>query len=160
MTAITTAASARPWAAQLDRATAMRLAGEEYDRFLAVLAGLTDADWARPTDCPGWDVRALASHVLGMAEMAASVAENLRQVRAARRHGGVFIDALTSVQVASRLGLSPAQVVARFARAAHRAARGRRRTPALVRRRTMPMPQLAGDAEEQWTFGYLIDVIL
>jgi hypothetical protein len=47
----TTAAQAGgPRAAQLDRATAMRLAAEEYDRFLAVLAGLADADWAKPTD--------------------------------------------------------------------------------------------------------------
>lgn len=159
---ITTAlpASASPRTSQLERPTAMRLAAGEYDRFLQVLRGLTDAGWVQPTDCPGWDVRALATHVLGMAEMAASVREGLSQMRAARRRDGVFIDALTGLQVASRCDLSPAQVLSRFARAAPRAARGRRRTPGLVRRMTIPFPQQAGDSEEQWTVGYLIDVIL
>lgn len=159
MITTTLPASTGPRAPQLDRPTAMRLAAGEYDRFLEMLRGLTDADWARPTDCPAWDVRALATHVLGMAEMAASVRENLRQTRAARRQGGVFIDALTSLQVASRTGLPPAQVLSRFARMAPRAARGRRRTPGLVRCRTMPRYQVE-PWDEQWALGYLIDVIL
>jgi uncharacterized protein (TIGR03083 family) len=147
-------------AAQLDRVTAMRLAAAEYLRYLGLLRGLSDADWARPTDCPDWDVRAMATHVLGMAEMSASVRENIRQNRAARRQGGPYIDALTGLQVAERTRLRPAEVVSRLARVAPLAARGRRRTPGLLRRRAMPVPQQVGDAEERWTIGYLIDVIL
>ena len=45
-------------AAVLDRAIAMRLAATEYGRFEGVLRSLGPADWARPTDCPDWDVRA------------------------------------------------------------------------------------------------------
>ena len=56
----------------LDRPTAMTLAETAYQRFLAQLRDLSDDDWSRPTDCPDWDVRALASHVLAQAEMAAS----------------------------------------------------------------------------------------
>ena len=89
----TTAAQAGgPRAAQLDRATAMRLAAEEYDRFLAVLAGLADADWAKPTDCPGWDVRALATHVLG------NRLGTLTERSPRRRYGKVFIGAAAAAR--------------------------------------------------------------
>jgi uncharacterized protein (TIGR03083 family) len=32
----------------------------------ALLASLEHADWARPTDCPGWSVHDLAAHLLGV----------------------------------------------------------------------------------------------
>lgn len=75
------AIAAAPRTSALDRSTAMRLAATEYGRFLAQLRALTAADWAKETDCPGWDVRALASHVLGMAEMSASIRQQLHQMR-------------------------------------------------------------------------------
>src|ERR1700712_3759554 len=105
---MTTATRTVPRSPHLDRATAMRLAATEYERFLAQLRLLDDAEWTRPTDCPGWDVRTMASHVLGMAEMAASLREQVHQQRAAARAGG-GIDALTGVQVRERLGLPPAE---------------------------------------------------
>ncbi|MEJ7755234.1 MAG: maleylpyruvate isomerase N-terminal domain-containing protein [Nocardioidaceae bacterium] len=67
-----TATETTPRSSTLDRNTLMRLAGTEYHRFASLLCGLNDDDWALPTDCPEWDVRAMAGHVLGMAEMAAS----------------------------------------------------------------------------------------
>ena len=30
---------------------------------VALLRSLRDEDWSRPTDCPGWDVRAVAAHL-------------------------------------------------------------------------------------------------
>ncbi len=83
----------------LDRPTAMRLAATEYDRFLARLRRLDEPDWRLPTACPAWDVHSLATHVLGTAEMAASAPGGMRQALRARRRGGVFIDALTALQV-------------------------------------------------------------
>lgn len=157
-TAATTCPGARRSA--LDRATAMRLAAVEYQRFADLLRTLPAADWTRPTDCPAWDVRALATHVLGTAEMSASVREQLRQMLAALRSGGVFIDALTALQVRERADLGPEEVTVRFAAVAPRAVRGRRRSPALVRRLRIPIDQPVGDADEAWTFGYLVDVIL
>jgi hypothetical protein len=102
----------------------------------------------------------MASQVLAMAEMSASVREALRQTRAARRRGGVGIDALTGLQVAEHRHLGPVDVVDRFARTAPKAARGRRRTPWFVRRLPMPETQRVGGRAETWSFGYLIDVIL
>lgn len=144
----------------LDHEVAMRLAATEYSRFLDVLRSLSPEDWTRPTDCPAWDVRQMAAHCLGMAEMAASVRENLRQNREAGRRGGAFIDALTGLQVEERRDMTPEQIIAAYADAGPRAARGRRRTPAPVRGLPMPGTQTIGGRPERWTFGFLVDTIL
>jgi uncharacterized protein (TIGR03083 family) len=144
----------------LARPMAMRLAATEYQRVVDLLRSLRPEDWAKPTECPGWDVRAMAAHLLGMAEMAASIREQLHQVKAAEKRGGVFLDALTALQVDERSQLTPDELVSRFAKVAPKAARGRRWAPAFIRRRTMPQRQLVGDQEEAWTTGYLLDVIL
>jgi uncharacterized protein (TIGR03083 family) len=149
-----------PIAAALPRGTAMRLAATEYQRFGGMLRALEPGDWTKPTECPGWDVRAMASHVLGEVEMAASIRENSRQLKLARRRGGVFIDALTGLQVDERQHMTPEQIAARFAARAPKAARGRRRAPGFIRRRVMPELQQVSGSDETWTLGYLIDIIL
>jgi uncharacterized protein (TIGR03083 family) len=153
-------APSRPRTPALPRQVAMRLAATEYQRFADLLRALRPGDWTRPTDCPGWDVRAMASHVLGMAEMAASIREGNRQLRLARRRGGVFIDALTGLQVDERQHMTPEQITDRYAARAPKAARGRRRAPGLIRRRIMPELQQVGGHDEAWTTGYLVDIIL
>jgi len=37
----------------------------ERDAFVELLATLDDSAWAAPTECPAWDVRGIALHVLG-----------------------------------------------------------------------------------------------
>ena len=152
--------STRPRTSTLDRATLMRLAATEYDRVSDLLSGLRADDWTLPTECTPWDVRTLASHVLGMAEMAASIREGSRQQKVATRRGGVFIDELTALQVEERVDLTPQQLTDRFRVIGPKAARARRWTPGLIRRRRMPIDQPVGDGLEAWTLGYLIDTIL
>ncbi|MGH8890378.1 MAG: maleylpyruvate isomerase family mycothiol-dependent enzyme [Acidothermaceae bacterium] len=157
--AATTSVPRRP---ALRRDVAMRLAATEYDRFTAQLRDLEPADWHRPTACPAWDVHAMACHVLGMAEMAASPVEQVRQMLGARKAGGLFIDALTALQMAKHVDRSPAEVVARFAAVGPKAAKGRRRTPAPIRQLRMsdqPVDE-TGSQTESWRLGYLVDVIL
>jgi len=146
----------------LPRDTAMRLAAVEYQRFGDALRLLRPDDWAKPTECPGWDVRAMAAHALGMVEMAASIRENNRQIKLAVSRGGVFIDALTALQVEERADMTPAQIAARFAGRASKAARARRRAPGFIRRRVPPQLRQVevGGRGEAWTLGYLIDIIL
>jgi uncharacterized protein (TIGR03083 family) len=163
MTATTTA-PATPVRAGLDHDTAMRLAADEYDRLVTLLSQLTDGQWAAPTECPGWDVRAVAGHLLGMMQMAASVAETARQQRAAkkraRREGGLVLDALTALQVEQNASLGTSDLLDAMRSVSAKAAAARRRTPALVRNRTLPGPQLVGGRWEKWTTGFLLDVIL
>ena len=145
---------------QMDRALAMRLAATEYERVARLLGTLAPADWQQPTDCPAWDVRALAAHILGMAEMAATMRESMRQNWLASRRSGVFIDALTALQVEKHRSRSPEEIVHRIAAIGPRAARGRRRTPGFLRGMRMPIEQPVGDIMEPWALGYLIDIIL
>ncbi len=44
----------------LDRDVAMELAATEYTRLLDLVGDLSPEDWTLPTECPGWDVRAMA----------------------------------------------------------------------------------------------------
>jgi uncharacterized protein (TIGR03083 family) len=161
---ITTDTLARPVRPALDRDVAMRLAATEYARFLDLLRSLRNEDWTRPTGCVPWDVRDIAAHALGMVEMAASVREQGRQNKAAtarrEQHGGLFIDALTGLQVEERAGWTPQQIADRFAARAPKAAKGRKRAPGLIRRRQVPVLQDVDGKQEAWTFGFLIDVIL
>lgn len=143
----------------LDRTTATTLAATEYDRFAAQLRALEPADWTRDTDCPGWDVRAMAGHVLGMAEMVASLRSLVAQNAAATRAGG-GIDALTAVQVRRAAALTRSELLERFADVAPRAVRGRRRLSRLIGRLALPEEQVVGEAVERWRFGFLFDVVL
>ena len=144
----------------LERDTAIRLATTEYERYVRLLHEVSPEQWGAPTDCPDWDVHAMATHVLGMAEMSASLREQVRQLRAARKRGGLLVDALNAVQVDAGRGLEPATVVQRLAATVPRAVRGRERMPGLVRRSAMPGQQQVGAAGEVWTFGFLTDVVL
>jgi uncharacterized protein (TIGR03083 family) len=90
----------------MDREVAMRLAETEYERFLDLLRSLRPEDWNKATDCPGWDVRAMAGHTTGMALMATGLKETLRQSMIAKRRGGVPLDALTALQVEEHADLT------------------------------------------------------
>lgn len=154
-----TAALARPRPAALDKDTARTLAATEYDRFLAVLRQLGPADWTRPTDCPGWDVRAMSAHVLGMAEMVASPRQFVRQNRLSAKAGG-GIDALTGVQVRERARLDGPAIAAGLEAVAPRAVRGRRLLSAVAGRARLPEEQVVGPDREWWRIGFLVEVIL
>ena len=121
---------------QMDREGAMRLAETEYGRSRDLLRALSPDDWSMLTDCPAWDVRAMAGHTTGMALMATGMKETLRQSMLAKRRGGLPLDALTALQVQEHADLTTRDLVDRFAEIGPPAARGRRRTPPLLRRVT------------------------
>jgi uncharacterized protein (TIGR03083 family) len=152
----------RPRRSALDHTMAKRLAAAEYDRFTGQLRELDVGDWARPTACTAWDIHAVACHVLGMAEFAASALEQVRQFRAAKRAGGLFLDALTGLQVDKHRHRPAAEIIARLALVTPRAAKNRGRTPWLIRQvRLSDQPvDGAGTQTETWTIGYLTDVVL
>ena len=155
----TTSARTPARAAVLERAPAMRLAATEYGRFADLLRMLDAGDWSRPTDCPDWDVRAMAGHVLGMARMVASVRGFVGQNAAATRAGG-GIDALTALQVRRTADLSPGALVEQLDAIGSRAVRGRRRLATVLGRVPVPEKQVVGGTTERWRFGFLFDVVL
>jgi uncharacterized protein (TIGR03083 family) len=140
---------------------AMVLQAHELSLAVDLLRSLDDAEWATPTDCPEWDVRAMYQHVLGESEAGASMRENFHQLRAARahrkQHGGPLEAALSAVQVQERAQLRGAEVVERLATIAPKTVRGRTRTPALVRNHAALA--VDGPVHEKWKMGYLIDTI-
>lgn len=137
---------------------AMDLAATEFDAMIELLRQLTPEEWTKPTSCDLWDVRALVSHVVGMAEAQASFREFAHVYRAAaKRDSGPMIDAMTATQVRERAAMTPPELVDRLVEVAPRAVRGRRRIPALLRwairlRQDPPF-------DERWTLGYLFDIV-
>ena len=140
---------------------AQRLAAAEHERFLALLRELGPTDWAKATDCPAWDVRALCGHVLGMTECFCGVGSLMRQMRiatfAARKNRTELIDELTGLQVREQAALSTDELVSRLATAGPRQARWRGRQRML---RLIPLTQAVGGVPERWRAGYLFDTIL
>src|SRR3954470_8236867 len=135
----------------------MAMSEEEYRRIGRQLADLTGNDWHRPTDCTEWDVRDLVAHLVGNAEMSASMREMRRQQKLGRRlrPGGPDIDGMTAVQVQERTEVPPAQLVRELADVAVRAVRARRRIPGLAR--ALPVP--FGPPLGVKPLGYLMDRI-
>jgi uncharacterized protein (TIGR03083 family) len=138
---------------------AMGLAETEFVRMVDLLNSLSSDDWPRPTVCEEWDVRAMASHVLAMAEAQASMRQFAHDFRAAsKRKDGRMIDAMTGTQVRERASMTPAAITAGLAAVASKAVQARRRTPALVRWAVRFKQDPPFDAEK-WQFGYLVDTI-
>lgn len=149
---------------RFDHETAMVLAAEEYARFADTLVGLAEEDWQVPTSCPGWTIRDMVGHTLGMAEFAASLTEMARQLirasRAARRSGRPQLDELTDLQVRKHEQLSVAELVSAVQRIGPKAVAGRRRRPALMRAMTITDQGPDGASPERWKIGFLTDTIL
>lgn len=155
---------AEPRRSTLDRRVAMRLAAEEYRRFSAVLADLSTEDWSRPTDCPAWDVRQLACHVVGMTTMVTGIRQLRRQLAQAQAdstaQGIEHIDALTGLQVSERENWSTTRLLDAARDVGPRAVRFRRLTPFFIRRLRLSVPQLVNGRREAWSIGFLIDTVL
>jgi uncharacterized protein (TIGR03083 family) len=145
----------------LSQRDAKVLAAEEYDRVMDFLRLLSPDEWSRPTECEPWDVKAMAAHVLSMTRRYMNPEEEARQSRlageAAQATGATWLDALTELQAREHSSLSPSELVAEFEDAAPRAVAGRMGATADERAITFnPGPPV----DEEWTRGYLLDVIL
>lgn len=158
MTTIIDAATIAP----ISRAESEHLAATEYTRFTDLLEELADDDWAKPTDCPMWDVRAIAGHSVGMMADLVSLGSMLRRLRVARRvakrQGGALADGMSATQVADNAHWTTAELIARARTLGPRAARWRAGTSALLRR--VPITDSVGETTETWSLGYVLDTIL
>jgi uncharacterized protein (TIGR03083 family) len=90
----------------------------ERDALVALLASLADDDWARPTECPAYTVKGVATHVLGddlsLLSRQRDAATNGLVLVAEDLPGADFptlLDAFNDRWVAAAAFLSPAMVV-------------------------------------------------
>ena len=145
---------------RLEHDEAMDLADAEFALLLAEIDQLRETDWARPTDCAGWDVQAMLGHLLGMLELQADPEDRMRQITTAAQEaaqtGGLRLDAMTALQVREHAHLTPTELRAALHEAAPRGLAARRSMPAEVRAAPYD-PQLPGASG--WTLGFLCDVI-
>jgi uncharacterized protein (TIGR03083 family) len=139
---------------------AVTLAATEFQRDIDVLRQLDPDDWMRQTECELWDVRAMAGHMLGMAEAQASVRQFLHDFRAGNsRQSGTWLDAVTATQVRERAHLTAVELVDRFAHVAPRAVHTRKTFPWPLRWAVRPKQEGVFEGE-RWALGHVLDVIL
>jgi uncharacterized protein (TIGR03083 family) len=142
------------------RPESVALAEAESARMATLLRSLTPQEWTCPTDCPKWDVRAMAGHVLGMTETFTGLRRMIAMMRAGAKAAGdgPAIDGLTAAQVAANAHLDTAELVSRLEKAGPVQARwrGRRR---LLRHVPDKEPMRDGTVET-WRMGFLLDVVL
>ena len=145
---------------RLERPECTTLAVGEFERATELLTALEDGDWEQSTDCPDWDVRAVAGHVLGMAQTFSSLRELITSMQAAGRTKGKrdFIDSLTDLQVRRNRDLETSTLIAELGVVGPAAARWRA-SHRLMRRLPLKNPTPDGGVET-WRMGYLFDVIL
>jgi uncharacterized protein (TIGR03083 family) len=144
---------------RIARPEARVLAEEEFRRIAGVVESLTPSEWLAPTDCTGWDVRAIVLHVLGSGDAQASMREFAHQFR----HGiplnkeidaHHWVDGLNELQIRERNHLSNEAIVAQVGSVGPRAVKGRWHTPLPARYVPLPFGPPIG-----WVpLKYLLDV--
>lgn len=146
----------------ITRAEVEGLARTEYARVADQLRSLAPDDWTKGTDCPLWDVRAMAGHTTGMLATFTGYRTLMGSMsaatKAAKQSGEPMVDALTAKQVADHAELSTAELIAKIDTVGPAAARWRATRPGLFRR--MPLKEEVGGQTETWRIGYLLDLIL
>src|SRR5215472_14791860 len=136
------------------------VATAELKASLALLGGLDDGDWARPTDCAGWTVHDLTAHLAGQYQGLASPAAYLRRHRRAHQRYPAMsrLDADNRQQIDDLGGRTGPELAAMLAATGPKAIRARRRVPGLVRRqrigRMYPEEPLPDDR-----LSYMLDVL-
>ena len=144
---------------RIQRPEAKVIAEEEFRRFAALTASLTDDEWRLPTDCTAWDVRRLVLHVLGSGDAQASFPQFLHQlVRGVPLNRQIdshhWVDGMNELQIRERAHLSDEEVVAQLATVGPKAVAGRWGTPAPMRQLPIPFGPPVG-----WVgLWYLLDV--
>lgn len=143
---------------RIDRAEAPRHARIAYQRVIDLLESLSETDWTRPTDCEGWDVRAMAAHLAGAARFSASIREARRQAVAGRRlvkgTGRPLLDGINDTQVNERAERTPAELVEELRRTLPEAVRRRATYPRILRPMRFSDPTVGSIS-----VGKLMDVI-
>lgn len=150
-------------ATTIDRIThdeAMAITAVENRKFAEQLQSLDAEDWARPTSCDLWDVRAMAAHVVGAAAGQISPREFLRQVRAGKpvvKEIGAryWWDGMNEIQVRERAALGTDDLIAEWVTNAEKARTARAKLPRPIAH--LPLLNLPAPVGRQ-PLAYLFDI--
>jgi uncharacterized protein (TIGR03083 family) len=139
---------------------AMAITAVENRKFADQLRSLDTDDWARPTACELWDVRAMAAHVVGAAAAQISPREFLRQVRAgkpvvAQIGAQYWWDGMNEIQVRERASLTNDELIAEWVANSEKARAARAKLPRLIAR--LPLLNLPAPVGRQ-PLAYLFDI--
>jgi uncharacterized protein (TIGR03083 family) len=132
----------------------------EIEALNALLAGLSDDDWDRPTASAGWTVRDVVAHLVGQHVESArpwTIPGKLRQARS-RFPGRSALDAHNALQIIEYGSRPTKELRGLLANFGPKAVRTRRRAPGLIRRRSFArfFPE---EHLPDVTFAYLFDVL-
>jgi uncharacterized protein (TIGR03083 family) len=157
---MTTAVDARA-ITQLDHNQAMQVTNVEFARLLSAVRELDAEDWTRPTDCVGWNVRAVMLHLLGSAEANASLRETAHQMRNGKRlfqeiGGDHWVDGINELQIRERSTVTNEEIVNRYAAVIPKALSSRQRLPRLIR--SLPLVDM-GEPYGRRSVGFLMDIV-
>lgn len=95
---------------------AQHLLQTELDRFMQLVATLTEDDWSRPTACTDWSVRDILAHQAGGYASGTGYREMLRQYSALPKRGQLPEDAINALQLRERADATPADLIAELER--------------------------------------------
>ncbi|HZW43586.1 MAG TPA: maleylpyruvate isomerase family mycothiol-dependent enzyme [Dermatophilaceae bacterium] len=128
---------------RINRTEARGLASAEFEKFAALAASLSPAEWTTDTDCVGWDVRKMVLHVLGSADAQASPLVFLHQLRRGlplnkQIDSHHWVDGLNELQIRERADLADAEVIAQLQAVGAKATNGRFGTPLPLRYTPVP----------------------
>jgi uncharacterized protein (TIGR03083 family) len=145
---------------RVGRREAVELATTEVERVTELLRQFDGDDWTKPTECPGWDVRAMAGHMVGMMEGFSSYRSLVHLMKGARKLAGdgELVDGMTALQVNERAHLSTDELIAQSAELGPRQAKWRGSRPGLMR--WAPMKEEVNGKPETWKMSYLLDIVL
>jgi uncharacterized protein (TIGR03083 family) len=145
---------------QTPRDDAARTATAELHSELDLLDSLEEHDWARPTYCEGWNVRAVTAHLVGQYEEFANPLLLFRRLRSGHRRYPQMsrLDAHNEMQIENLAGLQVPALIQRLRDKGRRSIRSRRRIPSFMRAihtgRLFPEEALSDDR-----LGYMADVV-
>jgi uncharacterized protein (TIGR03083 family) len=139
---------------------AMAITAVENRKFADQLRSLDGDDWAKPTACELWDVRAMAAHVVGAAAAQISPREFLRQVRAGKPvvteiGAQYWWDGMNEIQVRERASLTTDELIAEWVTNSEKARAARAKLPRLIAR--LPLLNLPAPVGRQ-PLAYLFDI--
>jgi len=119
---------------RIDHDEAMQITAVENRKFAEMMASLSPAQWSTPTECTLWDVRAMASHLVGSAASQTSPREFLRQKRGGKpickELGSPFWwDGMNELQVRDRASATTEQLSAEWTTVSAKALKSRTKMP-------------------------------